>query len=163
VDVSPVEVFLGLSAGHDASGAVGRGVEGIGLSEALDDEGGRGHGAGDDAEGSGGGGGCAFAVDDEFARLAVDGVGFFPGEVVVVLDGGEDVGGEALVDVLVDEGVVCGGEVSHEGHGGPVFLAFCGVEVEPGEFLEFSGEFGVELPGEFGVVGGDGGAWAARA
>lgn len=131
----PLEVFLGCGAAHDAARAVCRGVEGGGVAFAADDVGGRGHGSWNDAEGPLGGRGCAFAVDDEFLAA----VFFLPCEVVVVLDGKQNGNTEIAGDMPVDAGVIRGCVVSHQFHGGPVFPAFGGVEVEPCEVAEFRG------------------------
>ncbi len=159
----PCEGLDGLGAAHDASGAVGGGLEGGGFAFAADEEAWGGHRTGDDAEDVLAGGGGAFAVDDEVAGSAVDEVAFPPGEVVVVFDVEEDLEAKVAGDVVVDEGVIGGGVASHEFHGGPVFLAVGLVEGEPGEVFVFFGEVGVVGHGAFAVVIADGGAGAAAA
>lgn len=147
-DFAPAEDAFGLFSAHEAAGAVGGGVEGIGVGFSFDDESGRGHRAGDDAEHSGAGGSGAFAVNDEFAPE----VGFAPGEVVVVLDVEEDLCAEVAGDVGVDELVICSGVTAHELHGCPILLAFVLVEGEPSEVGEFLRELGVQLFGNAAVV-----------
>jgi len=84
------DFVAGLGAGEGAAGAVGAGIQRVGVAFAQRVEGAGAHGAGDDPGGVEGGEGGAFAVDE-----AVAGDVAFEGEVVVVaVVEGWEIGGE---------------------------------------------------------------------
>ena len=138
VDIFPVEFFVGGFAAHGAARAVRGGVERIHIALSTHDISGRGHGTGNDAEDARARRGGTFAMHDDLALHAGDEVLFFPREVVMVLDVKYNFRAEIFGDVLVDAGMVRGGVAAHQFHGVPVFLAFLGIQRQPGEAFQFA-------------------------
>lgn len=163
IDLFPIESLVGAGAAHNAAGTMGGRIESGLVTFATHDESRGGHGTGNNAKDASAGRSGAFAMDDDFTRLAVDGMGFPPGKVVMVLKIKHDLRAEILGNVLVDEGVIRGGVLAHQFHGGPVFLAFRFGEREPGEALQFTGKIGMYASGELAVVIADRSAGAAAA
>ena len=91
-------------------------------------------------------------MHNDVAFLAAHDVALLPREVVVVFQVEEDLQAQVLGDVLVDERVVGGCVLAHQLHRGPVFLAFGGIEREPGEVLVLLRQVRVLLHRELAVV-----------
>ena len=107
--------------------------------------------------------GCSFAVNDDFLFDTVDDVPLLPGEVVMVFQVQQHLGPEIGGDVLVDERMVRGGVTAHQLHRRPVFLAFLGIQRQPGQPLQLARQVWELAEGELAVVVAHGGTRAAAA